>query len=974
MKLVGANPRAKVTGLDQLPGKSNYFIGNDPKKWRTNVPNYAKVRYANVYPGVDLVYYGNQGQLEYDFVVQPGSDPRQIALDVGVGLAPPERAPQAHDRAPEGQSAIDNRKSSMPRPLRIAANGDLVVGTDGGKVIFHKPVVYQPETNDRQMTKDQGRGTKDGGKHFVDGRYVLRSDQSVAFQVASYDFAKPLVIDPVLAYSTYLGGSSFEEGFGIAVGVSGSAYITGDTFSSDFPTTPGAFQTISDGSQNAFVVKLNSSGSALVYSTYLGGSDDDEGDGLAVDASGNAYVTGGTWSSDFPTTPGAFQTTLKGLENAFVTKLNATGSALVYSTYLGGSVGGSGGGSGIDEGRGIAVGVSGSAYITGDTDSSDFPTTPGAFQAIFGGFDDAFVVKLNPSGSALVYSTYLGGSDDDEGDGLAVDASGNAYVTGSTDSSDFPTTPGAFQDPANQGAFVTKLNAAGSALVYSTSSIGGGGIALDASGNAYVTGYTNSSNFPTTPGSFQITYGGSFDAFVSKLNTAGSALLYSTYLGGSGFELGLGIAVDASGNADVTGTTGSNDFPTTPGAFQTTCGGGSCYDEHAFVTKLNAAGSALLYSTYLGGSESDGIPTDRGRAVAVDASGSAYVTGFTQSSNFPVTPGAFQTSYGGGDAFAAKIGPSGSSGVALAPFGLAFPAHAVGSTSAPQKIQLWDTSSTQTLAVTSIAANGDFAQTNTCGSAIQPGVPCTLSVTFTPTATGTRTGTLTITDNAAGSPQQLPLTGTGGGEPRVRLTSARVSFPVLRTVETTSLAYNVKLTNVGSAELDVTRITFTGPNSGDFAQSNNCTPAVAPGASCLITLTFKPTAQGVRTASVSIADSASGSPQTVPLTGRGTFFQWSPRQINMGNQAVGTSSAARTVTLTNVGPTPIALFSIGIGGVNPGDFSETNTCGSSLKAGASCTIEVTFNPTAVGSRLGHVAIQDSAFGGTHVVGLLGKGT
>jgi hypothetical protein len=333
MKLVGANPNPKIVGTDELPGKSNYFIGNDPKKWRTNVSNYAKVKYANVYPGVDLAYYGNQGKLEYDFVVQPGADPRAITLDLETD-----------------QSKIKSQKS------KIDKNGDLVVGTDGSEIIFHKPVVYQPATYNQPRTENQEPRTTN--KELVEGKYVVKGDK-VSFEVASYDKRRPLVIDPVLAYSTYLGGSSDDQGYGIAVDASGNVYVMGSTFSSDFPITAGAFQTTFEGVDDTFVTKLNAAGSALVYSTYLGagavgakvGSASNR---IAVDSFGNAYVTGYTRSPNFPTTPGAFQTTFGGgYGDAFVSKLNAAGSALLYSTYLGGS--------GEDGGSGIAIDASGNA-------------------------------------------------------------------------------------------------------------------------------------------------------------------------------------------------------------------------------------------------------------------------------------------------------------------------------------------------------------------------------------------------------------------------------------------------------------------------------------------------------------------------------------------------------------------------------------------------------------------------------------
>jgi hypothetical protein len=425
--------------------------------------------------------------------------------------------------------------------------------------------------------------------------------------------------------------------------------VTGQTISTNFPTTLGAFQpafTTCCGAPDAFVTKLNPTGSALVYSTYLGSPPQGTtgGSSIAVDTAGNAYVTGQT-TGNFPTTPGAFQSTCGANGNAFVTKLSPTGSVLVYSTCLGGSGGGGG-----DSGAGIAVDVAGDAYVTGHTTSADFPTTTGAFQPTFTSCcnaSDAFVTKLNPTGSALVYSTHLGGNG---GSGITVDALGNAYVTGS---GSVPTTPGAFQTFG--GTFVTKLNPTGSTLVYSTRLGGNGvdtgrGIAVDFLDNAYVTGQTSSTNFPTTLGAFQTTKGGGFyDAFVTKFNPTGSALVYSTYLGGNGDDYGAGIAVDTAGNAHVTGYTSSSNFPTTAGAFQTIFGGS--YD--AFVTKLNPAGSALVYSTYLGGTGGD-----FGFGIALDTlpSPNAYVTGYTYSTNFPTTSGAFQTTSGGArDAFVAKL-------------------------------------------------------------------------------------------------------------------------------------------------------------------------------------------------------------------------------------------------------------------------------------------------------------------------------
>ncbi len=439
------------------------------------------------------------------------------------------------------------------------------------------------------------------------------------------------------------------------------------TYSSDFPTTIGAFQTTYGGDGDAFVSKLNATGSALIYSTYLGGSGGSTGYGIAVDDAGNAYVTGSTTSADFPITPGAFQIVCNGGDgcltygDAFITKINPTGSAMVYSTYLGGSLG--------EYGSVVAVDSSGDAYVTGNTNSTDFPTANPLQPTFGGGGSDAFVAELNPSGAALVYSTYLGGSGSDAGTGVAVDRSGEAYVTGGTSSTDFPVTSGAFQttcgNPGScESAFVTKFNSTGSALVYSTYLGGGGGddgnaIAVDSAGNAYVTGMTWS-GFPTTPGALQTNFGGDTDAFVSKFNPTGTTLVYSTYLGGSVWDYGLGIAVDSSGDAYVAGATGSRNFPTASPLDKKLRGS---WD--AFVSKLNATGSMLVYSTYLGG---NGI--DEGSGIAIDNVGNCYVTGYTGSGiNFPIK-NPLQPAFGGGiwDAFAAKIDPLSATATTLISF------------------------------------------------------------------------------------------------------------------------------------------------------------------------------------------------------------------------------------------------------------------------------------------------------------------
>ncbi len=459
-----------------------------------------------------------------------------------------------------------------------------------------------------------------------------------------------MVTNPVLPYSTYLGGSSDDVANAVTTDSAGNVYVAGYTASTNFPTTTGAYKTANQGGvYDAFVSKFSPAGT-LVYSTYLGGSGNDIAYGIAVDSAGNAYVTGSTSSADFPTTTGAYRTAYNGgTTDAFVVKLNPTGTALVYSTYVGGI--------GDDIAYGIALDSTNQTTITGSTTSLNFPTSSGAFQTAYGGgLTNAFVARLNPAGTALTYSTYLGGTGQDAGYGIAVDSQGLAYVTGYTQSTNFPTTTGAVQTSyaGSSDAFVTALNTTGTAQVYSTYLGGssddyGFGIAVDAASNAYVTGYTSSPNFPTTTGALQTSIKGGYDAFVSKISPAGNTLGYSTYLGGSGDDFGLAIAVDSAGNVYLTGETASTDFPATANASQSVLPG----TYSALVVKLNSAGNSLTYGSYLGGSG-----FDTGYGIAVNAARSAYVTGYTVSSDFPTTSGAVsQTLAGGSDAFLSQISP-----------------------------------------------------------------------------------------------------------------------------------------------------------------------------------------------------------------------------------------------------------------------------------------------------------------------------
>jgi uncharacterized repeat protein (TIGR01451 family) len=624
LKLLGADGKATVSGVDLQPGYSNYFRGNDPAQWRSGIPQYGKVRYTGIYPGIDLVYYGNQHQLEYDFVVHPGGDPKMIR--VGVGGA----------------------------PVRVDQRGDLVLVTRSGEVRFRRPVVYQraPE-----------------GKRLIAAHYVAQGN-GVGFEVGSYDGSRELVIDPLLAYSSFLGGTRTDSAFATTVDSSGDQYVTGTTISSDFPVSTGAFQTTcgTDGNCNLttgnnpydiFVTKLNPAGSKLLFSTYVGGEEDDESTGIAIDSSKNVYVTGYTTSCQFPTTTGSFKTSFPlcgagGSTASLVFKLNSTGTALTYSTFIGVT--------NNNQNNAIALDSAGEAYVVGFSTDSTYPTTPGAFQVNAPNPSDnkAVFTKLNAAGTALVYSTYLAGTQttfDTLATAVAVDSTGKAYFTGPTNAPDFPTTAGVVRpsciDCGGFDLFVSKIDptlSGTASLVYSTYYGGHGrdranAITVDSAGEAFVAGYTAAADFLTTTGAFQTVCPTNcttnLNGFVFKLNATASATPFSTYLSGAnnGTDASLdgvwAIALDGGKNVYVTGGTASTAFPTMNPTQASNAGG-----TDVFVSELNSTGKKLLFSTYLGGANDD---TAYGIAVT---GGLIYVAGSTASPTFPVTSTAFQKSCG----------------------------------------------------------------------------------------------------------------------------------------------------------------------------------------------------------------------------------------------------------------------------------------------------------------------------------------
>jgi hypothetical protein len=602
MEFAGATRGSIPAATGLLTSQSNYFLGSDPKQWHPGVRQYSKVTYPSMYPKIDVAYYGSERELEYDLIVAPSGDPNQVRMRF-----------KGQDR------------------LRINPAGNLVLCAGNGALLLKSPVAYQRDT---------------GYTRQVEARFVRAGKNEVGIQVGRYDHTAPLIIDPKLTYSSYLGGADDEGIFGIAFDPEGNIYVAGETSSLNFPVK-NALQRTVGGSYDAFVSKFDRTGSQLVYSTYLGGSGYDHAVGLAVDAQGSAYVGGVTESANFPTEH-ALQNHLGGARDAFLARLTPSGSSLVFSTYLGGS--------NLDEAGGITIDAVGNAFITGQTESIDFPTTANALQPHCAGpvpgfcTWDAFVTEYSPTGIKLLYSTYLGGSGFDSAQSVAVDDKGSVYVVGQTESADFPV-KNAFQQtlagPAN--AFITKLKPAG--LEYSTY-LGGNGydsaqdIAVDLSHAMYVTGFTGSTNFPTMH-PFQRALAGEFNTFVTKLNTNGASLDYSTYLGGSQYEIALRIAVDAAGDASITGLTTSPDFPVANALYPAYLGGTS----DAFVSRFDPTGSKLTFSSFLGGSSDD-----YGYAISTDLTGALWVGGSTSSRNLALQH-PFQNKYGGGpyDAFLEKI-------------------------------------------------------------------------------------------------------------------------------------------------------------------------------------------------------------------------------------------------------------------------------------------------------------------------------
>ena len=740
MRLVGANSAAQVAATDELPGKTNYYLGNDPKNWHTNVSQYARVSYKNVYPGIDLTYYGERSKLEFDFIVAPESNPAPI-----------------------------NLAFSGAQSVATDASGNLAIASAAGDVVLHKPVAYQQH---------------DGARELIDARFVLEANNQVTFELGSYDHSRELVIDPSVTYATYLGGAAEDEVYGLAVDSAKSIYVTGESDStSGWPTSAGGNVPSGHGF-DAFVTKFTSAG-VISYTTFVGGTGTDTGLAIAVDSSHAAYVAGTTQSADFPASGTAPEPTTEDsgsctntkainspCSDAFAFKLNATGAS-VWATYIGGS--------NDDDGYAIAVDGGGNTWVAGDSFSANFYPISHATTTLYANFnnggtlsppaDDGFVVEINPTGTApFLFATYLGGSFGDQVNGIAIDGSNNIYVAGETNSKDFPTTAGAYQKTCGSDgncnangstsyydAFVAKIPAGGGALTYSTY-VGGSSddyafaIALDSSGDAYITGSTSADDttttpavpYPTTTGAFSTSYNASAtsNAFVTELNPSASALVYSTFLGGSTQDFGGGIAVDSLGDAYATGVTLSTNFPVTSNAVQSQLNGsGTAGNSDAFVTQVLAGGSKLGFSTYFGGSLNENADASGAvGTIALDSSNNIWFGGSTNSTNFPVTATtAAQPTYGGNpyDGFVAEISsatvPDFSITAAVAVPGTVAPGGSA--TSAVTLSELFNYNSLVNL---TCSVSGGGSPAPTCS--------------FSPTS---------VTPTSAGAPSTLTITTTG---------------------------------------------------------------------------------------------------------------------------------------------------------------------------------------------------------------------
>jgi Big-like domain-containing protein/IPT/TIG domain-containing protein len=993
LRLAGANEQAAMTGLEAQPGHSNYFIGSDPKQWRTNVPQYGKVQMAQVYPGIDLVFYGNQQQLEYDFVVAPGAQPDAIRLDV------------------DGATRV-----------AAAADGAVEIGSTVGDVHLLRPIAYQMVGGERKPVTSSFRV----------------SNGEVTFALGAYDRNAPLVIDPILSYSDAI-SPGFGEIAGIAVDASGDAYVAGDNCGPNFPVTPGPFTNESNPfgtfCEKVVVIEFNPTASTLIFSDSLGGSLSNAGTRLALDSKNNVFVTGLTQSTDFPTTAGVVvpNSDFKGGEcavlgyfpdapcaDAFALELSNSGSVLTYSTLLGGSQ--------VTIGLNIKVDSNDQAYVSGVTNSSDFAPTPNGLQTTFTGGDNcivigtqltrpcfqAFLVVLNSGATQAKYSTYFGGSGDFYAGGMVIDASGNVYLAGGGETTGFTVTktvPPSSGSASIYVGYAAKINTLAtppsSGLVYSVAfegsqDQGATGIDIDTQGDAYIVGSTNSPNFPTVNALFPDYMASTTEsgvcttqeqlsallpnncgnAFVAEIDKLGQNVLFSTFLGGTGPDVATAVAFDSiSDSIWVVGSTGSQNFPTTTNAYYTLS---SSFATGAFLSNLSANGSQNLFTTLLGPGASDVAA-----GVVLDSMDNVYVAGDQNETSFPITPGVYPFGEGSGG-FLMKFSPGTTMPMlTLSTNMLTFSNQPIGSSSAPQAIMLQNTGTAPAQLAIGItnslnffgipAAENDFLESDNCGELLAAGGSCTIDVVFQPQAmtppNSGRAATLTILDDAPGAPQTVTLSGTTGNGSSFTVAPNPIVFPIQAagTSQTiTGFAFTagdvpllISSAVVGGTNASAFTVDLTNSNGGGLACNNPTT------FTCSFAITFNPpsTATGTLMATVTFTDNAPDSPQVVQMSGSvagSAALSISPLldpppQTFALPVAIGTSSGINSITLMNPGTAAVEVMALTPSGPNVGDYIIGQTScppGSALQSppfsipsGVSCLVPITFEPQAGPSGL-----------------------
>jgi len=975
LRLAGANPDAAVSGLDRKPGLSNYFIGKDPAKWHTRVPHFARVQMAAVYPGVDLVFYGNPVQLEYDFRVAPGADPHVIALQPSGSVS----------------SSID-------------PDGNLVLSTPAGDVHLKHPEAYQ---------------AINGTRRSVPSKFRIGAAHTITFELGVYDHAQPLIIDPVLTYGASFGGDDGSQAIGIDIDAAGNAYVAGNTCSTNFPVSGGAFQIFQgnpalSACQEAFVLKLDPTGSTLLYSDFIGGTGVSTAAHVAVDPSGDAFVTGATSSTDFPLVSNigpastmSCATVSKGFNcpDAFVFKLDPTGSSLIFSTLMGGSQ--SSGGFYLKVNP-----ITGDLVILGNTDAADFQPVPNTLQTTFAGGTcsngipcfNAFLVALDPATGAYRYGTFFGGAWYSCATGLAFDAAGDIYLTGSAEppfSSSLGAITHTYQGtgPSNNSShiFVTRLHPNKSTLspVYLTliegeADDGASGIAIDATGNAYITGSTASADLPTTSGAFQTTdlyppniptscgWASAIAAlfpqpcgtgFVAKLTSSG-ALTFLTYLGGNDQTWSEAIALDSLGNIWLTGVTSASDFPFTKDEYLPN-GPYNFVDLSPFLAELSNDGSTLSFASPI--ASIIGQSTD----LKIDSSNNVYVTGFASAA--PSTPGTYPgtvtlNAQYANPLFVQKWSPGPEPVMTVSATSLTFAPTMIGTTSAAQTVTIANTGTgplqlgIQTVSPNPVLTATPFLVTNGCGATLEPNTSCTLTVSLQPFASPgnctvangcdpqAQAATIFIQNNAPSGTQTVALTGTSGVGPVISIAPRTITFPA-QIAGTSSNPQYMQVSNLGDLGLVVASATLSGPNAADFQLTNSCTATLPPGfeSSCQLSIVFSPAASatGNRTATLTFVDNAADSPQSIPITGTvasatAALF-YSPNPVTFPYTLIGgyTYASQAIVDVTNLSSsTEVQVTGVTFGGPNAADFNLLPNYGQLfLNPGAEGAIGFYFNPT-----------------------------